>query len=590
MFNIVFIILAIVLFGKLSRVNKSIKDIKEELTELKSGRTNFSQQSAVTPQSSENPLSQPISNNSSLYNIVPPVDTLVKPPKTESDLMVWFKENPLLKIGILMILVGFGWFVSYAFTHNWIGPAGRVTLGVFIGTIVTLFGTWRLRKNEVQGNALTILGTALIIISILAGDYYYHFFGSYVVLGVIFIVSLYTSFSAVAYSTEKLAVYGMFISLLAPFLSHTSSTDPVLLYLYLGIVSLTAIWISIARNWRSINLIGITGILIYSLPDIMSNSAVFNISKYFILFTVYGISLLYLCVGVWSLIQNKIKAETGDVYLAIVNTLILLGFTVTIVPEIYQSLTIALWMLIYAFSGFFVFTRTRNEKLFYIHALLSVLLLAIATSIELSGPTLVIAFAIESAIVIIASFIVTGNIRIAESFSIVLAVPFFMSLQSLMSNKWGSGILHSDFTVLALMAIILAGLGFFYKIHKVPESVNSRLNYIMFIVSSFYVYSLIWLSSHALMSNDDSAVFVSLLIFTIIGLGSHFYGLFNRNDILKKYGMAILILVVARLVLVDVWKMELVLRVITFIVLGIMFMSTAFISKSQKTEANLIQK
>jgi uncharacterized membrane protein len=86
------------------------------------------------------------------------------------------------------------------------------------------------------------------------------------------------------------------------------------------------------------------------------------------------------------------------------------------------------------------------------------------------------------------------------------------------------------------------------------------------------------------MRDSDSAVFLSLFVYTITGLTTHFYGLFNHSTGLKKYGMTLLILVVARLVLVDVWHMELLLRVVTFIVLGIMFMSTAFISKSQNNQ------
>jgi uncharacterized membrane protein len=66
---------------------------------------------------------------------------------------------------------------------------------------------------------------------------------------------------------------------------------------------------------------------------------------------------------------------------------------------------------------------------------------------------------------------------------------------------------------------------------------------------------------------------------------TYFRGLFEGNSGLKKYGAVMLILVVIRLVLVDVWAMDLALRVVTFIVIGVMFISTAFISKSKKEES-----
>jgi hypothetical protein len=36
----------------------------------------------------------------------------------------WIKEDWLMKLGALLLLIGFGWLASYAFLHNWIGPHG----------------------------------------------------------------------------------------------------------------------------------------------------------------------------------------------------------------------------------------------------------------------------------------------------------------------------------------------------------------------------------------------------------------------------------------------------------------------------------
>ncbi|MDQ5969265.1 MAG: hypothetical protein QG579_422 [Patescibacteria group bacterium] len=588
MTNIVVIVLMIFLLTKFSKLKKEIKDIKSELALLKDNR----------PQGAVNTMAEPSYTESALMSgqTLNPVEmswkqstnnTARPEPEEESAFVSWFKENPLLKIGVLMIIIGFGWFVSYAFSHDWIGPVGRITLGVLAGVLVTLYGTFKLGKNETQANALMVLGSALMIVTLIAGSYLYHFYPPFLLLLMVFIISLYVSLSAMAHSYKKLAVYGLLISLIAPIISSAKLASEVL-YIYLAIVSVTTIWISVAKKWTEVILVGITGVLIYSMPYILGGNIDFAVSKYVVLFIVYGISLLYLWMNIWGLVQNKLKADAQDVYLAIVNTLIILGFTVRIVPTVYQSLVIAGWMLVYAISGFFVFEKTKNEKLFYIHSLISILLLAIATSIELSGETLVIALAIEAAIISVASFVVTNKIKIAESFSVLLAVPLIMSMESFYSSKWGIGVFHSDFAVLAIMALILALLGFFYKINKDDGESEVRPHHIMFILSTAFFYSIIWLSMKSIIGGD-TAVFVSLFIYTVIGLTCHFYGIFNQNSVFKKYGMALLILVVARLVFVDVWNMELVVRVITFIVLGIMFMSSAFISKSQKHPNDIIQ-
>ena len=43
-------------------------------------------------------------------------------------------------------------------------------------------------------------------------------------------------------------------------------------------------------------------------------------------------------------------------------------------------------------------------------------------------------------------------------------------------------------------------------------------------------------------------------------------------------------LVVAKLLLIDVWNMELALRIVTFVVIGILFVSTSFIGKSKRND------
>jgi len=593
MFTIVCVIIGIYLFIQISSLKTSLKILESEVSDLKKGSV---RSPLVAPETNPVPtaIPEPLQENRLSYSVPEQIRTTETPPKitqaipSESRITEWFKENLLLKIGVLMILLGFGWFVSYAFIHNWIGPVGRITLGFIIGTLVTLFGTTRLGKNETQGIACTILGSALIIMTALAGQYYYQFFSSVAVLGIVFIISIYISVSAIAYGLEKLVVYGLLVSLFAPYFSHTSSMDPVVLYLYLGVVSASTIWISVSKGWKTVTATGITGVLFYSLVIFVDKSYVHLDTKYLVLFVAYVISVLYLVTSVWSLIRNKEDVQTQDVYITIVNTVLILGFTLQIVPTIYQSLTVSAWMLMYAFSGFYVFYKTQSEKLFYIHSLVSILLLAIATSIELRGPTLVIAFAIEAGIISVASYVITNKIKTAEIFGLLMFVPCMLSLTSFNSPLWQTAVFHSDFAVLAVTGLVLAALGVLYQQHKDQTTGTLKAYHIAYIVSTVYAYALIWLSVDSLLYNSDTAVFISLFIFTVIGLATHFTGLFHQNIILKKYGMGLLIIVVARLILVDVWNMELVIRVITFIVLGVLFMSTAFISKKQVGQHTII--
>ena len=45
-----------------------------------------------------------------------------------------------MKLGAALFIVGFGWFVSYAFINNWIGPLGRISIGIVAGVLVMGLG------------------------------------------------------------------------------------------------------------------------------------------------------------------------------------------------------------------------------------------------------------------------------------------------------------------------------------------------------------------------------------------------------------------------------------------------------------------
>lgn len=101
------------------------------------------------------------------------------------------------------------------------------------------------------------------------------------------------------------------------------------------------------------------------------------------------------------------------------------------------------------------------------------------------------------------------------------------------------------------------------------------------------MYILLWLSLHAGLKNDSLAVMFSLVIYTIIGLISYFYGLVNVKNGLRLYGGVLIGFVVARLFLIDVWKMEIAGRIITFFFVGVLLVSTAFLGRRRQNKKPL---
>ena len=58
--------------------------------------------------------------------------------KSAPDLESRIGSHWLNRIGIAAVLIGVSYFLKFAFDNNWIGPAGRVTIGVLTGIAIVI--------------------------------------------------------------------------------------------------------------------------------------------------------------------------------------------------------------------------------------------------------------------------------------------------------------------------------------------------------------------------------------------------------------------------------------------------------------------
>ena len=73
-------------------------------------------------------------------------------------------------------------------------------------------------------------------------------------------------------------------------------------------------------------------------------------------------------------------------------------------------------------------------------------------------------------------------------------------------------------------------------------------------------------------------------MYTIVGLALYSYGRMNNVSHYKQAGIVLLGLVVLRLGLIDVWGMELLWRIVTFMGIGGLFIVTALLEGKRKVE------
>lgn len=252
-------------------------------------------------------------------------------------------------------------------------------------------------------------------------------------------------------------------------------------------------------------------------------------------------------------------------------------------PE-WKSLLYSSWAFVFSLGTYVVYLYTANRAAFYLYGAVAIGLLGVATAAELNGPALTIAFLLEIGLLILVADRLQASAQTIKYLSALLIIPFLLSLESLGSREWRDGALHSDFAVLLLTGIIFASVASMLRLRgkAIGDSSMLSLSKLCMSVAGFFAVSLVWLTTHAIMP-DDTATTVSLVIYTISGLAFYLVGRQNNTSHLKTIGGVLIGGVVLRLLLVDVWDMSLEGRIITFMVIGILLISTAFFGKKQKS-------
>jgi len=520
-----------------------------------------------------------------------PIITLGQTESASSDKFIeWLKEDWLLKLGALLLLISFGWLTTYAFLNNWIGPMGRIALGIFAGATFILLGWWRIKSYITQGGIFLVLGSTTILLTIFAARTVYDFFTPLSALIVMFLSTAFVALASVKYNNRALSLLSLILAGIAPLLTKSPVTDHIGLFAYLFVVILGAIWIVILTGQRELTAVSLIIISVYSVPHLLSPSSFPLVDIQILLLFAYAFVVLFFLTNTAGVIKLKGKEIIPDLVTAAGNGLFLLAWIMMAAQDEWKSLIIAVWAIVFAAGAFLIFKITERRKTFYVYAGVSLAMLAAATSVELNGAALTIAYTIESVIIVFVTYMILRNIKIVERISLLLIGPAILSIGSITSRAWTTNVIHKDFFVLLILGLTLLGLGafFMYCVKETEDKESQQLSAILLIAGSIYMYILLWLSLHAGLLNDSAAVTISLVIYTIIGLIAYFYGLANEKKDLRLYGGALIGFVVGRLLLVDVWRMEIVGRIVTFFSIGALLVSTAFlgVKKQDKTISN----
>ncbi|HWO02688.1 MAG TPA: DUF2339 domain-containing protein [Blastocatellia bacterium] len=392
----------------------------------------------------------------------------------------WFN-----RIGIIAICFGVAFFLKYAFDNEWIGPGGRVSIGVAIG-IAFLVGGERLRKRYASyAYGLTGGGLAILYLAIwFASQNRYNLIPQMLAFILMAVVTATGSLLAARYDALPIAVLALIGGFLTPILLSDGVDNEIGLFGYIAVLDAGVLALAYSKRWRGLNYLAfIATALMFSawLKEWYGSdklwTTIFFLTLFFVIFAL--LAVLYNVV-------NKRPTTWPDLALVFINALLYFGTSYELLDQANHSVLGAFAVLVSGFYlalGYFTNRRDREDTLLiYTFVGLAVLFAVLAVPIQFDQHWVTIAWALEGAVLTLIGLKANDKTSryaalvvfvIAASHWVMVDVHDFaysstLNFVPLFNRRALSG---------GVLVIMLAGAAFFYKLYgtQVEESERSNL-------------------------------------------------------------------------------------------------------------------
>jgi uncharacterized membrane protein len=167
----------------------------------------------------------------------------------------WFN-----RIGIVAMLIGVAWFLKFAFDNHWVGPAGRVLIGLVSGAALIAWSErFRSKGYPAFSYSLKAVGSGVLYLSLWAAFSMYHLISPGVAFAGMVLVTAFNAFIAWRQSAELLAVYAIVGAFSTPLLLSTGRNEEIFLFSYLLMMNAATMVLLVLKGWNRLLVLSFLG-------------------------------------------------------------------------------------------------------------------------------------------------------------------------------------------------------------------------------------------------------------------------------------------------------------------------------------------
>jgi uncharacterized membrane protein len=314
----------------------------------------------------------------------------------------------LNRIGIAAVLIGVSYFLKYAFDNNWIGPAGRVSIGLLAGIAVVVWSE-RFRSHGYQmfSHSLKAVGIGVMYLSLWAAFHIYSLIPSGIAFVAMLAVTASTAALAITQDAEILAAFALAGGYATPLLLSTGVNKELQLFSYLALLDVAAVVMVARKPWRRLLALAYVGTLLLYIgwyAEFYSRSQL-NL-------TVAFATLFFAIFAVAPMLARQPESEAAPfaalpLFLAFVNA----GVYFLQIYAMYEEVdkhAMAWFALALAAVYIYLSRQTQRyypdpqniQRLHYLHLALAIGFITVAIPIRLDGHWITIGWLVEAGVLL----------------------------------------------------------------------------------------------------------------------------------------------------------------------------------------------
>ena len=331
-----------------------------------------------------------------------PVDTAADVSRPSSSLENRLGAQVFNRVGIIALLIGATWFLKLAIDNQWIGPVGRVLIGMIAGAGLIVWSERFRRKGfPAFSYSLKAIGSGVLYLTLWAAYQLYHLMPSEVALGGMVLVTAWNAYMAWAQNAELLAAYALAGGLATPLLLSTGGNHPIFLFTYLLAIDAATVALVRVKPWPRLLLAAFPATVLYFIAWYSR----FYEESAFAVTTVF-VALFFLVFTMASLATAPEDVETHrsvrSLSRFIPRILLPLGNAAFVSLALYSVMQdsgrhwFLPWLMLILAATYLLITRLPQDPLAAaMHLSLAVVFLTIAIPLKASGHWITVAWLVE---------------------------------------------------------------------------------------------------------------------------------------------------------------------------------------------------